>query len=96
MQLTDNNTLRSVDNKSTLRRHHRDLTHEDHFLLGHPVIIQQKSNIQRNTIGQSLAQSFQPRDLRLRNRVTLIIENDLTIVAFNGENFRKSRVQTDV
>ena len=96
VQLAHDYPLGAVDDKRPLRSHQRQFTHENLFFLGVLLFLQEKSDIERRSVGYSFAQAFQPILLRLANIVAVIIQHALAVVALNGKHFAEDRLQTDV
>ena len=65
MQLADDDTLGTVDDKGALGCHERNLAHEYLFFLGALLFLQEEGDVERSSEGQALTETLQPVDLRL-------------------------------
>ena len=65
VQLADDDTLSTIDNKGALGGHERNFAHEHFFLLGTFLFLQQEGNVKRCSEGQAFTETLQPVDLRL-------------------------------
>ena len=52
--------------------------------------------MERRAVSDAFAQGFEPILLRLSDLEAVLIERDLSIVAFDGKDFREDRLQAEV
>ncbi len=91
MQLRDDDAFRAIDDKRALRRHQRQLAHENFFFFAAlALFLEDEGHIQRRAVGRAFAQAFEPVHLRLANLVGRVVELDFFIVAADGENLAEN------
>ena len=96
MELANNYTFSSINNKTTLWSNERNLTHKNPLLLSPFFIFQLKDNMQRRSICLTIVNALQPIQFRRTNFIMIISENDFLIITFNWKNFIKHSLQAGV
>ena len=74
VQLGNNDTLSSIDDKCALDGHERKLTHVNFFLFCAALILVAEGHIERRTVGETFALGLQSGHFRLTEFVTYEIE----------------------
>src|SRR6516162_980156 len=94
MQLAYHNTLRTVDDESTLRRHQGDFAHVHLLLLDAFLFSQLECDMQRRAVCLSLPLRFQSRQFRLADVIMAEIEYRFLVVAFDWENLLENGLES--
>ncbi len=85
MELSNDNALCAIDNKSTTVCNHGDFAHVDIFFCGVVSATEAELDVEGSTVGFASADGCKIRCLRGRNLVVFVFQLDLSIVTFDGE-----------
>ena len=95
MQLADDDTLRTIDDKLTTANHDRDVA-EIHFFLNWLLLDQSQPDTERHSVSQAKLPTLVRRITRLAEFIPNVLESKLRVVTCNREHFAQDRFQTNV
>ena len=95
MELADDHSFGSVDDKSALRRHQRDLPHKHLFFFPPLFVLQSERYVKRCAKSQTFAKALQPTYFRFADLVKKEIQLAFFIVAFDGKNLLEHGLQAN-
>src|SRR5438128_11331592 len=93
MQLTDDDTLRSVDDKRSLGSHERNFAHVNFLFLRPLFLAELESDMKRSAVGLTFPLRLEGRQFRLSDLVMAEIKGRLLVVAFDGKDFLENGLQ---
>ena len=86
MQLADHHALGAIDHKTAGGRHQRHLAHEHFFLFHAFAFLESEGYIKCRAVGTAILEGFKPGLLGRVNLITMEVQRDIAIVAFDGKN----------
>ena len=86
VQLADHHALGAIDHKTAGGRHQGHLAHK-HFFLLHPLaFLELEGHVKCRAVGAAILERLKPALLGRVDLVTMEIEHDISIVAFDGKH----------
>ena len=108
MELADDHSFGSIDDKSALGRHQGNVPHKHLFFFLYPFVfqsplifvlrteLQSEPYMKRSAKSQPLAEALQPTYLRLANLVRKEIQIAVFFTVFDGENILKHGLKANI
>ena len=96
MELADNYSFGSVDDKSTLGRHQRDISHKHHFFFRPLFVLQSEFHVKRCAKSQAFSKALQPTYFRFADLIKKEVQLAFFIVAFDGKNLLEHGLQANL
>ena len=95
MELADDHSFGSVDDKSALGRHQRDVSHKHLFFFHALFVLQSEHHVKRCAKSQAFAKALQPTHFRSADLIKKEIQLAFFIVAFDGKNLLEHGLQAN-
>ena len=96
VQLGDDDALGAIDDKGPLRGHERNLAHVHFLLLDALLFLEAEGDVERGGKGLALALALEGAHLGIADVVGDEIEDDLLVVALDGEDLAEYGLEADV
>ena len=96
VELGDDDALGAVDDEGAAVGDHRDLAHQDLFVLEGALLTEAELEHHRDRVGRAFADALELGLLGQHQAVLEVLETEVAVVALHRESLAEDRVQADV